>query len=80
MKRNIKLVVVLVLLSLLASIGLALEAKTDNINGAAAHTIIGPVTPLIIGSLLIFFRMGFWKRFLFSWLVIRTDNTSTIEQ
>lgn len=69
MKQNVKLIFVLLLLFLLIIFGLAIETNNDNFNGTAAHTIIGPVTPLIFGSFLIFLKIGFWKTFLLSWLV-----------
>jgi hypothetical protein len=69
LKRNLRLIAVLTILISIVIYGVVLETKQDIHNGTAVHLIIGPLVPLIIGTLVIFSRMGFWKTFLLSWFI-----------
>ncbi|MDF2653013.1 MAG: hypothetical protein K0Q73_8818 [Paenibacillus sp.] len=69
MKKNITIIVALIILTFTVIYGIVQETKRDIYNGTAVHLIIGPFTPLIIGTGVIFFRMGFLKTFLLSWLI-----------
>ena len=69
MKRNLSLITVLIVLIFIVIAGAVVETKHDIYNGTAVHIIIGPFAPLIIGTLVIFLRMGFCKTFITSWLI-----------
>lgn len=69
LKKNISLIAVLAILISIVIYGVVLETKRDIFNGTAVHLIIGPLVPLIFGTLVIFSRMGFWKTLLLSWFI-----------
>lgn len=69
MKRNLSLITMIIVLIFIVIAGAVVETKHDIYNGTAVHIIIGPFAPLIIGTLVIFLRMGFWKTFIISWLI-----------
>lgn len=69
LKRNLSVIAVLIILTFIVIFGIVIESKPQMVNGTAMHLIIGPLVPLIFGTLVIFSRIGFWKTFLLSWFI-----------
>lgn len=70
MKNKLILKVVLIIQLCLVLIGVLAESLKQGIyNGSFVHILIGPVLPLLIGSLVLFVRKSFWIIFFWSWIV-----------
>lgn len=70
MKNKLLLYIVLFIQFFIVVIGVLAESLKQGIyNGSFVHILIGPVLPLLMGSLVLFIRRGFWKIFFWSWMV-----------